>query len=349
MPANQTSPWVRRAISILAILTLIGFFAVNTMGFVDTETGSAFGCGHQWPLCNGAVIPSHWGLKTLIEFSHRGLVGAATLLLFALCALVWWQYRRWLEVRVLVMLSIAFVFLEAALGALGVKFSDPPFELAFHFGISLLAFNSILLLVVVIRYINRALRLQPEAPVLRAQTPVSLRVWTFITLVYTYIAMYIGAYVASTGYGHLFRGWPLPTETRQVQAALTVDWLHRSVAMGLVLLTLYLCIASAKIRQARPDLFFGSLVSLVLVCIQAVTGALLIATNIALFAFLLHVSVVTFLFAAVCYLALQTLPEPRRAFLERRSSSHHGADAVDAQGPRTDHEADDTPEYLLPN
>lgn len=327
MPTARIDRLARRLTSVLAVLTLIGFFAVNTIGFVDTETGSAFGCGHQWPLCNGAVLPSHWGLKTIIEFSHRGLVGLATVLLLALLALVWWRYRQWVEARVLMILSLVFVVIEAGLGALGVKFSDPPFELAFHFGISLLAFNSILLLVLEIRYIDRAMRTAPQSPTLRGETPRAFRIWTVVAVIYTYVAMYLGAYVASSGDGHLFRGWPLPTESwHTAGTAMTVDWLHRMVALGLLLLAIWLCKLAGQTRGSRPDLFFGSLATLALVCIQALTGALLIATHIAMFAFLLHVTVVTFLFAAICYLMLQVLPEPRRQFASVAGAEHGDGD-----------------------
>ncbi len=312
MPTYAQRPWLYRSTIILAVLTLIAFLAVNTIGFVDTETGSQFGCGHQWPLCNGAVIPQHWGIKTIIEFSHRGLVALATILLLALCAMVWVQYRKWIEVKVLMAFAIGFVFLEAALGALGVIFGDQPIELAFHFGVSLVAFNAILLLTLIIRYIRRSIERNPAAPSLRGETPRKLRVWTWVAVIYTYVAMYIGAYVASTGDGHLFRGWPIPLESPSVGPAFAVDWLHRTVALGLLVLSVYLAILAGRIRTRRPDLFFGSLTLVVLVCIQALSGALLLATNFTLFSFLIHVTVVTFLFAAVCYLAMQALPEPTR-------------------------------------
>lgn len=318
MSTETNKRGLTRLTTVAAIVTLVAFLAVNTIGFVDTETGSAFGCGHQWPLCHGAVIPTHWGLKTIIEFSHRGLVAVATILLFGLVALALWQYRQWVEVRVLSILAIAFVFLEAFLGAMGVIFSDPPLELAIHFGISLLAFNCILLLALVMRYIRRSLEHNAQAPTLRGQTPRRLRIWTYLMAVYTYIAIYIGAYVASSGDGHLFRGWPFPTESSQVGPAFGVDWLHRSVALGLLIIAIYVCVLAGRVRLQRPDLFFGSLTVAVLICMQALSGALLLATNFSLVAFLIHVTVVTFLFAGVCYLALQVLPEPARRFKASR-------------------------------
>ena len=303
----------RRTTWGFAIATLVGLFAVNTIGFVDTETGSAFGCGHQWPLCDGAVIPTHWGLKTLIEFSHRGLVAVTTILLLILAVLAWWRYRHWVEARVLIILAIVFVLLQAALGAVGVVFGDPAWFLALHFGISLLAFSSALLLLLVIRQIEHSLAHPALHGALR--TPWAGRrflVWTWIAIVYTYIAMYIGAYVASTGYGHLFKGWPLPTESyQQAGSALAVDWLHRSIAFGLVALTVVLLWQAIRRRVERPDLRTGSVLAVILVCLQAVSGALLLASNFSLWSFLLHVTFVSFLFSALCYLGLQSLPEPR--------------------------------------
>lgn len=308
---------------VLSFVELVGLFCVNTIGFVDTETGSAFGCGHQWPLCHGAIIPRVWGLQTLIEFSHRGLVALITILLFVLTGLAWKAYGRWVEIRSLLLLSIGFVFFEAFLGAMGVLFADPPLVLAFHFGVSLIAFNGILLLCIVIYQIRKFDCLSDRdvnpTPVLRRlPNEKHLRGWIWSMLIFVYIAMYFGAYVSSTGSGALFRGWPFPTESYAVaKSAFVIDIVHRSIALVLTVLSIMLFLKIRKVRSERKDLYIGAFVYLGFVILQSLSGAYLIYSHLSLPAFLLHVSLITGLFATISYLAFQVLPEPRTRLTRR--------------------------------
>lgn len=306
-----------KGIVTAVVVTLIGLFCVNIMGFIDTYTQSAYGCGHEWPLCNGAVIPSHWGLHTKIEFAHRGIVGVMTLLLLIVSVILWVRYHAWKEIRILILGTLSFVFLEALLGAAGVLFSDPPAVLASHFGISLLAFDGVFLLVIVTLQLRKNLRRgkllsESRGPFpLRSPLPdYRLRKWVFFTLFYVYLEMYIGAYIASTHSGYVFRGWPFPKESyAEYHLAFILDCIHRSMALGLLLLLVFIFLRALRIRNTRPDLFYGSITALILVLLQAASGFLLIATHLRLSAYVIHVSLISLLFAMLGYLGLQTLPQ----------------------------------------
>lgn len=65
--------YIPRPLKILGILTVVGVFAVNAMGFVDHDTHSGQGCGAQWPLCQGTVIPPFTHEAVVIEWTHRVL------------------------------------------------------------------------------------------------------------------------------------------------------------------------------------------------------------------------------------------------------------------------------------
>lgn len=293
---------------VLASITLIGLFIVNLIGFVDTETGSALGCGKEWPLCNGSAIPAVWGIHTLIEFSHRGLVGVVTLLLIGTGVWSWIAYsRKHKEVRFLVLLSIGSVFLEAFLGAMGVVFTDPPPILALHFGVSLLAFDGVFLLWVALRRIRHASDIdQNRHNLVSLNADQRLNNWAWFTVVYTYIAMYVGALVASTGDGGVFRGWPFPTEEYSlVHTVLYVDIIHRTLAFGLTLCILRLVVLLYPKRHQWGTLYRSSIVALILVCLQAISGAVLIWTHLAMVAFISHVSFITLLFATISKLAFE--------------------------------------------
>ncbi|GMA51169.1 hypothetical protein GCM10025857_25260 [Alicyclobacillus contaminans] len=161
--------------------------------------------------------------------------------------------------------------------------------------------------------------LRPQLPDLR------FRLWAWFSTVFTFIAMYVGAFVSSTGAGGRFQGWPLPAETYQVAGwAFELDVLHRTLALLLVLNLLLGVRWTWQFRRQRPDLFRGALTALICVCLQALSGMLLIATSLSIQAFLTHVTIVTGLFASMCYLSLQVCGEPIRKKTTHLRAIHGG-------------------------
>ena len=49
--------WLRRAAGWLGLAAAAGMLVVLVMGATVTTTGSAQGCGRDWPLCNGRLVP----------------------------------------------------------------------------------------------------------------------------------------------------------------------------------------------------------------------------------------------------------------------------------------------------
>jgi heme a synthase len=98
-----------------------GVLAFNVLvivwGAFVRATGSGAGCGSHWPLCNGEVLLRAPEIETMIEFSHRATSGIALLLVAALVALAWRTFGRGHRVRVMAVVSLAFILLEALLGA----------------------------------------------------------------------------------------------------------------------------------------------------------------------------------------------------------------------------------------
>src|SRR5919106_3593558 len=56
-------------------------------------TGSGMGCGDDWPLCNGRLLPPFDDLATVIEWGHRQTAALVSLLVFALAGYAW-RLRR---------------------------------------------------------------------------------------------------------------------------------------------------------------------------------------------------------------------------------------------------------------
>ncbi|GGJ07034.1 heme A synthase [Alicyclobacillus cellulosilyticus] len=290
----------------LSLATFISVFVVNTLGFTDTITGSAMGCGRNWPLCNGQIVPSHWNQAVFIEYAHRVSV-LIDMVLFLLLAISLRRHQRRRLVRFCLGLTTTGIILEAVLGALAVLFVNPPAVMAAHLGVAILSFVGTFLLVVFLRPGRSAPESAPPSSVGEpfAAMEQKVRRWSMLAVVYVYAAMYLGAYIASTGSGSMFTGWPLPAEPPQAaQGAFWLDVSHRAAALGLLALSWYLHALIRRLRAIRLDLLTASRWFVALVIVQALSGAVLIAARLAPWAFLLHVTVVSFLFAIVCTIAV---------------------------------------------
>ena len=293
----------------LAVVASVGMFAVLVMGTVVTNTGSAQGCGRDWPLCRGKFIPE-FAVKTFIEFSHRAVTGVEGMLIVALAvgALAFWRRRR--ETQVLVPLMLAFLLLQSVLGALAVKYPETPAVLAAHFGISLIALASVVLVSTVIWEARGADALR-DRPLPRGF------VWsTWGLIAFTYLVVYVGAYVRHKGISLACPDWPLcqgaivPQLAGATGFARGIVLLHRYSAAALVVATVALFLWARRLRRGRPDLYWGTLAALVTLAGQALAGAWLVASRLSLFSTLTHAALVALYFCALSYLCLHTLPRP---------------------------------------
>jgi cytochrome c oxidase assembly protein subunit 15 len=305
----------------LALVTTIAIFIVNTMGFIDTITGSTMGCGKSWPFCNGSIEPWKWDIHAWIEFGHRFLVFLASVLLVWLSVVSWRKYGATKKIRIMVILAILGIVLESTLGAFSVMFVNPPAVLATHMGFALLSFGSLFVLTFTIGQLDQPSRL----PTVKASKGMVRYIW--FTMVYLYLAIYFGSYVVFSGSGPAFRGFPFPTERYEdVHHALYIDIGHRSIALGLLLITFGLVYLTRQIKQHRPDLYYGSLWTFLLVWLQGASGALMVYTHLSIGSILLHVSIVSIIFAILCFLVVQSMYKPNG------SSPQHSSDASEAMG-----------------
>lgn len=303
---------------ILAVIAAAGMFVVLVMGAAVTDTGSEQGCGKSWPLCHGQLIPQ-FAVSTAIEFSHRAVVGVESVVIIAVAALSLYLFRSRREIRILAPMMVAFLFLQAALGAWAVMYPQVAAILALHFGVSLVAFASVLLTAVVLLEFdgNESLRDQP--------IPEAYRRFVWGTAAYTYIVVYLGAYVRHAHADLACRDWPLcngkvwPGFANGVGPTIV----HRTAAGILALVIIGLAVWSFRLRKYRPDLFVASLIALALVIGQSLSGASVVWTRLDLFASLSHAGLVGLMFGTLSYLCLHVLP--RSQSMPRLARASHVA------------------------
>ncbi len=298
--------WPRTAVKRLAVAAAVGMFIVLVMGSTVTNTGSGEGCGASWPLCNGEFIPE-FAVATAIEYSHRAVTGLEGLLILATAAGVWRFWRRRREVRVLVPTMVFFLVLQAALGALAVKFPTSDEVLALHFGISLIAFASVLLTALFVYGVDNGADALRDRPV-----PAAVRWGAWGLAAYTYFVVYLGAYVNHTGSSLACTDWPLCNGAVYPGFAgpVGIHFAHRLAAGLLSLGVAALFLWCWRRLARRPDLARASGATLVLVILQALSGAAVVFTRLDLFSALSHGALVTLFFGALSYVCLHVLPRP---------------------------------------
>lgn len=99
--------WAVLAYNVLVIL----------FGALVRATGSGNGCGANWPLCDGALVPETSNLAQVIEYTHRVTSGFAGVLVIILVVWAWRAYPKHHAVRRAAMMSLVFILTEGAVGA----------------------------------------------------------------------------------------------------------------------------------------------------------------------------------------------------------------------------------------
>jgi cytochrome c oxidase assembly protein subunit 15 len=272
---------------------------VNILGFVDTMTNSALGCGRGYPLCNGSLFPNFSDYHSVIEYTHRIIVGLASLLLFVVSAVAWFRYKS-RKVKWLVLFAITGIIGESTLGALTVILTLSPMLLAAHLGIALISFSALVNIAYVIYIEERKIQQLKKMPS-------SFSFFSWFTFIFLYAAIYFGGYVAKTGSGGAFRGFPIPTESfADAGNAFWVDVTHRLFALGLLILFFMIFWLTRKSRSNRKDLYYFSLINFIFILLQGLSGALLIYTHLSLGAVILHVSILSLIVGGQSIICFQS-------------------------------------------
>jgi heme A synthase len=135
----------------LAYLTAALTFALIVVGGVVRISDSGLGCGaagsgtEGWPLCGGRVVPLI-DTNMIVEYAHRILAAAVTILI---AYLVWTAWRQRRSERLLVRVSFAalgLILVQAALGGLTVEEGLKQELVATHLGVAMLQIGLVLLM-----------------------------------------------------------------------------------------------------------------------------------------------------------------------------------------------------------
>ncbi len=298
---------MERAAKLLAVAATVGMFIVLLMGATVTNTGSGEGCGDSWPLCHGEFIPEY-AFETMVEYSHRLVTGVEGLLILGLSITAFPLRRRYPELKALIPLMVVTLLLQSGMGAWAVKSPQTPPVMASHFGISLICFASVFL---VMRVLWETTPVTEE----RARAvPSGYRTLAWAALLWSVVVAYVGAYMRHSGAELACYTWPLCNGSLIPDLAspgVAVAWGHRLVALIALALVVWLAFWARRFRTERPDLYRISLWASIFIVAQAVAGAFVVLSRLTLASTLLHAALMALLFAALADGARRTLPQQR--------------------------------------
>jgi heme a synthase len=285
----------------LSVATTIGMIFILIGGALVTKTGSGMGCGRSWPLCNGKFLPLEITPELVIELSHRLVSGVVGIMVLVLSVWSWKAIGHIRETKFLSFLSFFFLLLQALVGAAAVKWGQSGFVLALHFGISLISFSAVLLLTLLIFEIDKKF----DAEKLYIDKRMGFHI--IGVSIYSYLLIYTGALVRHTKSSLVCRDWPLCLNDSPSLPSNMYEWVqmgHRAAA-GLIFLWIgYILYLVVRHYKDQKILYWGWIISFILVSLQVIAGAFIIISRLNLYIALLHAFFITCLFGVLSYFIL---------------------------------------------
>lgn len=303
----------------LSVVAVIGMSFILLGGALVTKTGSEDGCGDSWPLCEGQVIPSEFTFEMVIELSHRLVSGGVGIVIVALAILAVKKLGHIREVKFLAIASVFFLVLQALIGAAAVVWEQSDIVLATHFGISLISFATVFILMLLIfetdkKFDSKNLHIQKKH-----------RIELILLTIYTLTVVYTGALVRHTN-AHLVCGdFPFCTNSSplDVSGFSFEQWVHMGHRMAASLLLLWTIVFLVKVAKNYRDskvMYNGWWITTGLLILQALAGAFIIFTMLNLFFALMHVIFISMYFGMLSFFLLLA---NRSAYKEKRDKLNH--------------------------
>jgi heme A synthase len=322
-------------------------FLLIIVGGVVRISDSGLGCGpggsgtEGWPLCGGRVVPLI-DANMIVEYTHRIVAAAVTVLIAALVVLAWRRYRADRLLFRTCLAALGLILFQAALGGLTVEKGLEEELVATHLGVAMLQIGLLL-------FIARlgAIRAGDGAGGLLGRRPQATRTMRTLAICASVAALatiVAGGYMsASELHGtpeehaavdpHTACGTSFPTcgdgsfmpfgRSRAVDIHLT----HRAFMYLTVVLVLALfTIAVRQRRRLDPEsartLTLASAASVGVLACQVVLGALNVWLGEHAWLVVAHLTVGALLWISLVYFGLLVLgaPQPAEAAARRRPS-----------------------------
>lgn len=267
----------------LGIASSIATFALIVFGGIVRITGSGLGCGDDWPLCNGHLIPP-FDVPTMIEYGHRMAALLVSAMVGAVLLLAWIIKRksRSIESQSLTgsgsrlwrraILAVVLLVTQILLGAVTVWLELPPASVIIHLGTAMLLLAALIVLTSE-TYATGRVRVSDKAA--------RLGMWTAVAVL---IVILLGALTANLDAGPACQGFPLCNGAlfpdSDGNPLVHAHWAHRVAAYGLVAWCLALPVVITRRHPSDPGLSLPARTIAIVAVLQLVVGAAMVLTNL---------------------------------------------------------------------
>ncbi|HWP36745.1 MAG TPA: COX15/CtaA family protein [Gemmatimonadales bacterium] len=267
----------------IAFVTAGGVYGLIVLGAVVRITGSGMGCGDDWPMCNGRLIPSLSDLPTLIEWTHRLVALIVSVMVASLAALTW---LRRSEPGMAgpggplrpALLAVVLLVVQIMLGAITVWLELPPATVVLHLGTAMA-----LLAVVLVSGLRAAARVSASPSPAQNAAAGRDAPWAVTAAVLGAITILLGGVTASVHAGPACQGFPLcsgqwwPAAPSGLPA---IHWVHRLAAYGLfAYLLLILALPSRAALAFKRPIWLALALAVVQIAVAAAMVLLALPTG----------------------------------------------------------------------
>ena len=264
---ESTAP---RRFATLAFVTAGLTYALIVFGGIVRITGSGMGCGPDWPLCRGELIPP-FELETWIEYGHRLLAALVSLLVFAVASYAL-KHRRTPGIgdRGIVGWSLAALFLliaQVLVGAITVQLELPTSTVVLHLTVAALLLAALIVA-----------GMKARAPgVAHAYAPRDVQRWVWASLLLGFLTLVFGGLVANTGAAVMCQGFPLCNGRLIPEGDFMVHlhWTHRLLGYALLVVVAVATLRTLR-RTDRLALHRAAAASITLVAAQIAVAAAMV-------------------------------------------------------------------------
>ena len=272
---------IRRTLGRLSVAASVATFALIVFGGIVRITGSGMGCGDDWPLCNGQLIPP-MDLPTMIEYGHRLAALLVSAFVGAVALVAFMVRRRDTSVEVstgsgsrvwrLAASAVVLLIIQILLGAVTVWLELPPASVILHLG------TAMLLLAVLIVISSEAVGPGRQRVNDRAS---GIAWWTSVA---TLAVILLGALTANLDAGLACQGFPL-CNGRLLPGSggnplILSHWGHRVAAYALVAWCLVLPATIRKRRPGDPGLRRPAWATAIVAVLQLAVGAVMVLMSL---------------------------------------------------------------------
>lgn len=296
-----------RSLRALAAVTAGFAYVLVALSPIVRITGSGMGCGDDWPLCNGRLIPPLDHPEVMIEWGHRLAAAGVSVLVIVLLGTVWLR-RRVPGVRgpggLLgpAVLAAILLTVQVLLGAVTVWLELPAGVVVLHLG------NAMALLAVLVVAVLRAGAVLGKRP-----APTASRTWrgALVAAGLGATALLLGGLTANLHAGPACQGFPLCNgqlwPASGGSALIPVHWAHRLVAYALLLHLIGVALAARRRADPSPIVRLAFL-NLTLMVFHVVIAALMILRFLPLELRAAHAALGTLLWVGLVWLVWASAP-----------------------------------------